>query len=204
MRDHVNPCRIYSLNDEAGTIICAYPPSVRKPVIIAPYSEETMHGFEYAVGSHMIKRGLEKEGLACVKAVRDKYDGMRRNPWSEMECGSTYARSLASYALLLVYSGFEFDMYRKHIGFHPVHDGDGSYFWSLDSGFGEYKVFGGTKQLRVAYGTLAVKTVKYSNSQRGKLFLNGNPVEFTWDGDNVSLQGMLVLKKGDTLELIEG
>ena len=46
------------------------------------------------------------EGVTVVKAVRDRHDGIRRNPWNEFECGSNYARSMASYALLNAFSGF--------------------------------------------------------------------------------------------------
>lgn len=86
----------------------------------------------------MIQEGLVDQGLEIVQAVRDRYDGEKRNPWSEIECGSNYARSMASYALLNALSGFEFDMVRGMIGFDPVRmDGDTfRCFWSLDSGWG--------------------------------------------------------------------
>ena len=42
--------------------------------------------------------GRIEDGLKVVKAVRDKYDGRKRNPWNEIECGSNYARSMASFA----------------------------------------------------------------------------------------------------------
>ncbi len=32
MREHVNPCRVYGMNDEQGTMICAYPPYRKKPL----------------------------------------------------------------------------------------------------------------------------------------------------------------------------
>ena len=38
-----------------------------------------------------------------VKYVRDRYDGRRRNPWNEMECGSNYARSMAAWNCLLAW-----------------------------------------------------------------------------------------------------
>ena len=107
----------------------------------------------------MILHGMEREGLQCIRAIRSRYDGMRRNPWNEMECGSNYARSMASYALLLVYSGFMFDMGRNMIGFHPLHQEDGTYFWSLDSGFGHVIFEGNKMSIWVDYGEV---TVKYS------------------------------------------
>jgi hypothetical protein len=60
------------------------------------------------VAAHLIYEGLVMEGLAITKAVRDRYDGERRNPWNEVECGSHYARALASWSLLLGLSGYEY------------------------------------------------------------------------------------------------
>lgn len=156
-REHVNPCRIYGMNGEQGTMICSYPAGRTKPLIPVPYAEETMHGFEYQAASHMIRHGLEQEGLTCVRAVRDRYDGEKRNPWNEMECGSNYARSLASYALLLAYSGFLYDMHRGRIGFLPLHDEQYRFFWSLDSGFGAVEKADGCISLAVLYGTLTIR-----------------------------------------------
>jgi hypothetical protein len=45
MRNFANPWRIFSLNDDAGTVICDYPEGAKKPKIPVPYCEETMHGF---------------------------------------------------------------------------------------------------------------------------------------------------------------
>ena len=94
--DVFNPCRLYCLEDESGLLICSYPEHINKPEIPIPYAEETMHGFEYAAACSMILNGLEKEGLRCIRAVRDRYDGKRRNPWNEIECGGHYARSMAA------------------------------------------------------------------------------------------------------------
>ncbi|MEZ4659689.1 MAG: GH116 family glycosyl hydrolase [Caldilineaceae bacterium] len=78
-----NPCRIYCLNDEGGLVICAWPEGTQKPLIPAPYSQETMNGFEYSAAIHMIMQGLVDEGMECIEAVRQRYDGERRNPWNE-------------------------------------------------------------------------------------------------------------------------
>ena len=64
-----------------------------------------MHGFEYQAAVHMIQEGMVEEGMTLIKAVRDRYDGEKRNPWNEMECGSNYARSMAAFAVLPAFSG---------------------------------------------------------------------------------------------------
>lgn len=201
MHEHVNPCRIYALNDEKGLIICAYPKGRKKPVISVPYAEETMHGFEYQAASHMIKRGMEKEGLACVKAIRDRYDGERRNPWNEFECGSNYARSMASYALLLIYSGMRFDMHRKMIGFVPLHEGDAAFFWALDSGFGHVTFAGTRMSIEVDYGTLPLRYIQIGKTGDMKVSVNGNPTGYTVRDHEIELQEEILLRKGQSIEI---
>lgn len=159
MRDVFNPCRLFSLNDEAGVVICEWPETTDKPMIPLTYAQETMDGFEYQVAAHMIQEGLLDEGLEIVSAIRHRYDGERRNPWNEIECGSNYARSMASYALLLAYSGFRFDANRKFIGFHPVEGSSQTFrcFWSLNSGWGEFVSSANRCTLTVLYGALDVQ-----------------------------------------------
>ena len=149
MRNVANAFRNFALNDEAGTIICSYPEHKNMPAIPILYSTETMTGFEYALGGLMLSQGFVTEGENIIKAVRDRYDGEKRNPWSEIECGHNYARSMASYALLLIYSGFTFDMTKKHIGFDPIKKGDGNYFWSVGSSYGNMQYAGDKRALSV-------------------------------------------------------
>lgn len=143
-RDFFNPCRLYSLNDEGGVVICDWPEGTQKPVVPAPYCEETMYGFEYQVATHMIQEGMVSQGLEIVERIRSRFDGEKRNPWNEFECGNNYARSMASYALLNALSGFSFDMAARRIGFRPPIEAcalagkEFRCFWSLDGGWGTY------------------------------------------------------------------
>ena len=156
-RDHFNPARLYAVDDEAGAIICSYPRST--PVVPITYAQETMHGFEYQAAGHMIQEGMLGEGLALVKAVRDRYDGSRRNPWNEIECGSNYARSMAAFALLLAYAGFEFDAVRGHVGFSPkTADTPFTAFFSLGSGWGTCTLDAASIRLRVESGHLRLSS----------------------------------------------
>ena len=54
-----------------------------------------------------------------MKAVRDRYDGISRNPWNEVECGHHYARAMSSWSLLTAISGFAYSAPRKEIRFQP-------------------------------------------------------------------------------------
>ena len=131
--------RIFALNDEKGLIMCSWP-NGKRPRLPFVYSDEVWTGVEYQVAAHLIYEGFLDEGLSIVKAVRDRYDGYRRNPWDEVECGHHYARSLASWALLLALSGFKYDMVKEEISFKPVINRDCfSTFWSTGKGWGVYK-----------------------------------------------------------------
>lgn len=204
MGEVYNPCRIYCLNDEGGLVICAWPAGTTKPTIPAPYSQETMNGFEYAAASHMIMNGLVDEGMTCVEALRRRYDGERRNPWNEFECGSNYARSMASYALLNAFAGFEFDMVRKEIGFRPVRMIDGRFrcFWSLDSGWGEFELTPERAELRVLYGSLSLNalTLPLTEGQAvTSVRVDDAPVSFITTAGKLLLNGGVHLAQGSSI-----
>ncbi|MDQ0059486.1 GH116 family glycosyl-hydrolase [Paenibacillus harenae] len=136
---HANCQRAYVLHDEQGLLMCTWPEGGR-PKLPFVYSDEVWTGVEYHVASTLIYEGFADEGLSVVKAVRDRHDGFRRNPWNEVECGHHYARSMASWGLLIALSGFEFDMANGVMKFNPVlRQDDFSTFWSTGKGWGIYK-----------------------------------------------------------------
>ncbi|MCM3628730.1 non-lysosomal glucosylceramidase [Paenibacillus glycanilyticus] len=199
MRNEANTWRLYSLNDEAGIVICTWPEGTTKPSIPLTYNSETMTGFEYQAASHMIQEGLIEEGLSIVKAIRDRYDGEKRNPWNEIECGSNYARSMASYSLLHAFSGFEFDMVHGIIGFQPVLTEGGEYrtFWSLDQGWGVFEMSEDHLSVSVLSGGLTLKALKVALSQADKIShiqFGDDEVGFDIIGNTVHFQNELVLQ----------
>ncbi|ACZ43361.1 protein of unknown function DUF608 [Thermobaculum terrenum ATCC BAA-798] len=142
LSEHVNCQRTFALNDEAGLLMCTWPRG-GQPTFPFPYSDEVFTGSEYQVAAHMIYEGLLEEGLQIVGAVRGRHDGRRRNPWDEVECGHHYARSMASWALLLALSGFTCDVARREMTFRPVtaasaEEGVFTCFWSTGLGWGTY------------------------------------------------------------------
>ena len=96
--DIYDPCRVFGMDDESGTVIATWPKGSGKPAVPVPYAQETMHGMEYAFGQMLMSYGMLEEGVKVTAGVRDRYDGAKRNPWNEIECGSNYARSMASWA----------------------------------------------------------------------------------------------------------
>jgi non-lysosomal glucosylceramidase len=170
LRDFFNPCRIFGLNDEAGLVIADWPERRRRPVIPVPYAQEAMNGFEYAAAIQMIQAGWVDEGMAVVRAVRDRYDGERRNPWNEFECGSNYARSMASYALLNAFSGFTFDMVKGEIGFNPINSGRRFHsFWSLDAAWGTVTITPEQITLSVVEGALTLNALRLPFLKPGQI-----------------------------------
>ncbi|MCL2500943.1 MAG: non-lysosomal glucosylceramidase [Defluviitaleaceae bacterium] len=140
--DHANVQRMYALNDDGGLLLCSWPNGGR-PTIPFVYSDEVWTGIEYQVASHLIYEGFTDEGLRIVKACRDRHDGIRRSPWNEVECGHHYARSLASYGVLLALTGFRCDAVNKILSFRPaVMPSDGSAFvgfFCCADGWGLYR-----------------------------------------------------------------
>ncbi len=98
--DHVNCQRTYILNDESGVVLCSWPKDGR-PRLPFVYADEVWTGFEYHFAAHLIFAGKVDQGLTIVKAVRDRHDGIKRNPWNEVECGHHYARTMSSWLVLL-------------------------------------------------------------------------------------------------------
>ena len=187
MRELYNPFRLYSVNDDAGAIICTFPDNVKKPAIPIPYCQETMHGFEYALAGLMISEGMIEEGLTIVRSVRDRYDGERRNPWNEIECGSNYARSMASFAMIPIFSGFRFDMVKKKIGFAPIVSQDNfRCLWSLDSGWGRVDLNADTAKITVLSGSLTVRELAIDLPAKS-VEIDGKSVPFTVENGAVLL-----------------
>lgn len=115
--------RPYYADGEGGLVMTANALGRELPFGVyssfACYLNETMNGFEYQAAGHMIAEGLVKEGMAVIKTLDERYDGNKRNPFNEVECGDHYARSMASYGALIAISGFEYHGPKRHIGFAP-------------------------------------------------------------------------------------
>ena len=81
--------------------------------------------------------GLVEEGLAIVKGVADRYDGARRNPWNEVECGHHYARALASWSVLSALAGYRYSAIDQTLTFVPkVNASNFRCFFAAGSGWG--------------------------------------------------------------------
>jgi hypothetical protein len=153
----------------------------------------------------MIYSGLVDEGLTVVEAVRDRYDGLRRNPWAEHESGVHYARAMSSWAVLLSLSGAQYDGVEKSLGFTPrLQPRDFFTFWSGGSGWGSFAVEGDTVSLEVLHKRLSLDSLdlpaSYGFETLSGASLGGVPVETGLAEDG----GRLVVGFSPTLEMEEG
>ena len=195
LRNFANMWRVFALNDESGAVICDYPAGSQKPAIPIPYCEECMTGFEYAFAGLLVSEGFLQEGILLVRAIRNRYDGKKRNPWNEIECGSHYARSLASFALLPIFSGFTFDMPRQHIGFAPVIVGDFQCPWYLGSGWGDFIRTGKYDRIQVAGGSLTIKSIALDRAAVIAVYADGKPIPFVTDEGCITFDTITINKE---------
>jgi uncharacterized protein (DUF608 family) len=96
---HANDKRSYVAPDESGLLNASYPRGGR-PRRPFPYWAEVWTGIEYSAAIGLARLGRPDDALKIVTDVRNRYDGSRRNPFDEVECGHHYVRSMASWGLL--------------------------------------------------------------------------------------------------------
>ena len=101
--DMFNPMRGYAMPGERSLRMAWYPEGgmPRSPF---PYYVETMTGFEYVVAALQAMYGDLDGAERTVRDIRDRYDGLKRNPFDEAECGHHYARALVSWTVLKAWS----------------------------------------------------------------------------------------------------
>jgi uncharacterized protein (DUF608 family) len=181
LSDHFNCFRSYALGDEAALLMASYP--YTRPRNPFPYFTEVMTGFEYAAAVGMLYEGLEEDGLKCIQNIRDRYDGMKRSPFDEAECGHHYGRAMASWSAVLALTGFQYSAVSKSISFNAA---AGNYFWSNGYQYGtvEIKDTGKSKQV-------SLRTIN-SELALNKFTLNGYGLKEFEDGE--------IVAPGETME----
>lgn len=159
LSEHDNVQRTFALNDEAALLICDYRPGER-PRIPFPYYAELFTGIEYTAAAGMMYAGLVNEGLEVFEAVRRRYDGERRNPFDEAECGHHYARAMAAWSGLLALSGFDYFAPEGRLAVKPrVAAAAVRSFWSTGTGWGSFEWKAGALTVKVQEGRLALRQV---------------------------------------------
>ncbi|PWU00452.1 MAG: hypothetical protein C5B52_08820 [Bacteroidetes bacterium] len=155
--EHFNNMRSYALGNESGLMLTAYPDPSKRPRVPLSYAFEAWTGLEYTAAAGMIYAGMEGEAIQTVTNVRNRYDGFKRNPFNEEECGNHYARAMASWSTLLAWSKFNYSAVDKKISFTSR---PGNYFWSNGYSWGSAVVKSGSIQISVHYGSLNLSTIE--------------------------------------------
>jgi non-lysosomal glucosylceramidase len=125
MHDHFNNMRSYALGDEAALLMASFP--YGRPEVPFPYYSEVMTGFEYTAANGMLYEGMHEDGLKAITNIRNRYNGRKRSPFDEAECGHHYARAMTAYGAVLALTGFHYSGVDKIMKFKPL---DGQYFWA--------------------------------------------------------------------------
>jgi hypothetical protein len=162
--DHESVQRIYALNDEPAILICDYGKGTR-PRIPFPYYAEAWTGIEYLVAAQFIYGGMLREGLDTIEDVRRRFDGERRNPWDEPECGHHYARAMSAWSSVVALSGFEYHAGDKILTLSPrLQTPHFVSFWSNGVSWGSFSIAREngrhTVELQVTEGALPLKSVR--------------------------------------------
>ncbi|MBI4607311.1 MAG: hypothetical protein HY721_35545 [Planctomycetes bacterium] len=160
------PDRFFASPGEAGLFTCTWPKSKHLDEGVL-YRDEVWTGIEYQVAGHMVWEGMLEEALAIVRAVHDRYDAAKRNPWNEVECGDHYARALASWGVFTALAGFEHHGPRGHIGFAPrITPEDFKAAFTAAEGWGTFTQTrsGGAQRekIEVRWGKLRLKSLAFA------------------------------------------
>ena len=183
--NHTNTFRSFGLGNEAGLIMASYPKGELLDFPF-PYYTEIMTGFEYSTAVHMIYEGQKENGLKVYEAIRNRFDGKKRNPFNEGEYGHRYARAMAAWAGVVAWTGFEYSGVDKSIRFT---DEPGKYFWSNGYAWGMCEIVKGNDDYRislevlhsnVALNTFQLGEYKVHAFKKTNLFSEGESISFKY------------------------
>jgi hypothetical protein len=110
-----------------------------------------MTGFEYTAAVGMLYENQIENGLKCIQNIRDRYDGRKRSPFDEAECGHHYARAMASWAAVLALTGFNYSGVEKSMTFAAE---DGTFFWSNGYAWGSCSLERSARNMNVELSIL--------------------------------------------------
>jgi hypothetical protein len=107
----------------------------------------------------MIYSGLRDEAVQVVSDIRARYDGAKRSPFDEAECGHHYARAMASFGLIMAWTGQQYDARTGELSFGAM-AAESSLFWATGYAWGTLSYRRDTYTLTVLAGELQLATLK--------------------------------------------
>jgi len=174
--------RIFASPFESGLLNCTWPNNdpPNEPLI---YYNEVWTGVEYEVAALSLYTGNIENAIKILQSVRKRYDGTRRNPWNEIECGDHYIRAMSSWTLLHAFTGFRYnrELCQLHLGPRENSDNFTTFFVTKNAwGQASQKITEGKLSftLSVAYGELEIKSIRLNsigdaNTQTVRVHLDG-------------------------------
>jgi hypothetical protein len=211
--------RWYAEQGEAGLLMCTWPfggddeaPGGGDTGVVA-YLNEVWTGQEYQVAAGLFAEGLADEALVLTRAVFDRYDARKRNPYNEIECSDHYSRAMMSHAVYLAALGYEYHGPLGRLGFAPkitperfqaaftVAEGWGSYSQNRTRHAQESRVELRYGKLRLSTVSLeAIGPVRHALVRLDRRTL---PVELVQNDDRVEItfRSPVTLKPGDRLDV---
>ena len=177
-------------------------------VIKALCHKKCTTGFEYQAAELMLMCGMVDEGVNVASETRKSCDGEHGNPFSEIEAADDYTRSLSSYALLCAISGFEYDAYKKHIGFSPLSDhcplefgGTFKCFFCVETGYGYVEEGIDYIEINMLYGSVDIRSFAVPRTPRMVQY-GGRNWRFTDKGLCAELDTNLVVTPDKKLTIL--
>ena len=150
---HFNHMRSFVLGGESAVLMCTYDDD-KRPARPFPYFNEVMTGFEYTAATGLLQVGVTEAGLEIIRAIRDRYDGAKRNPFDEAECGHHYARAMAAWSAYATLNATAYDGRSRTLRV-PA---DRRALWTTGSAFGTWTPATGPAAgtLRVLHGIVQI------------------------------------------------
>ncbi len=210
-RDFEHGYRVFADRDDSGLIVCTWPHGGR-PDVPVRYCDEVWTGMEYQVGAHCIIEGFVEEGMSILNGLRNRYNGTRRNPYNEIECGDHYARAMAGWSVLEAVSGFRYNALEDALTFAPA-SGEPEFRapFITGSGWGTFaqrkETQGSQVRLTCMYGDIHIRSLLLRDlTEDSVITLDGTPVVARLVRQEetllISFQEQIILKANATLEII--
>ena len=204
LADHENMQRTYALNEESAVVVCDYGKTER-PRIPFPYFAEAWTGLEYTVAALMMRWGMVDEGIEVMSNTRLRFDGEKRNPWDEAECGHHYARAMSAWSSILALSGFRYDGALAAVTAVPLLQPSAfQSLWSTGTGWGTFAIRqqadGTALTVSVRVGTLKCRSFEFQASgTRATIDINGKQP----GSSIIRHEGRIVVTLSEALRLAE-
>jgi hypothetical protein len=151
------------------------------------------------VAAHCFWEGLTDEGWRLLHAVWDRYDGRRRNPFNEIECGDHYARAMAGWSALEALAGLRHDAPAASLRLRATSLRGARLPVLLSAGWGLAAADAETVTLECRGGSIALRTLGLDGAAPETAAVDGVAVDARADGDTIAICGGIILRPGQVL-----